>query len=108
AELGSLYGPHPDRTVRRDIAALAGRDVDTLDEPPPEPTPHGFDLRHDRASDSFTLVASDLMPRLTREEQETLQAVRQALGNDPLLGRRLESLLAHLTAGETRSTPLSV
>jgi predicted DNA-binding transcriptional regulator YafY len=108
AELGSLYGPHPDRTIRRDIAALAGRNVAELHEAPGEPSPHGFDIRHDRARDTFTLVTSDLLPRLTPEEQDTLQAICQALGNDPLLGRRLESLLAHLAAGEAPTTPPSV
>lgn len=32
-ELRGLYGRRPERTLRRDIAALAGRDVEELGEP---------------------------------------------------------------------------
>ncbi len=108
AELNHFYGPQPDRAVRRDIAALAGRNVQELDRAPDNPPPHGFDIRHDRAGDRFILVASDLMPRLTRDEHETLQAVYKALGNDPLLGRRVEELLERLTRDGTAPTLPSV
>ncbi len=112
-DLAKYYGPSADPTLRRDLAALAGRPFKSLASPTAPPSaqraPHTHDVRYNRDTGEVLLLPSSASAPLSDDELALLETLAGSLRDDPLVGARLvEMLIRRCRAAPTPRNDLTL